>query len=121
MGPNSLYGGKLRKISKSCSDLDLGPTMPNIELVRFFFHYTTTYLNFRFLDQFRAKTHTHRNTHTHTEAHKDSDEYSIVAFCKNAMVLIEKFLYQGLSTLNAYASRHGMDPFRQFVKLSVIA
>ena len=28
---------------------------------------------------------------------------------------------KGLSTLDAYASRHGMDPFRQFVKLSVIA
>ena len=35
------------------------------------------YLNFMFLDQFLAKTHTH--THTHT----GSDEYSIVAFCKN--------------------------------------
>ena len=28
---------------------------------------------------------------------------------------------KGLSTLDAYASRHGMDPFGQIVKLSVIA
>ena len=27
--------------------------------------------------------------------------------------------YKGLATLDAFASRHGMDPFRQFVKLSV--
>ena len=33
-----------------------------------------------------AKTHseTHRRTHTHTDAYKDSDEYSIVVFCKNS-------------------------------------
>ena len=30
---------KLRKISKSCHDLDLGPTMPNIKLVRVIFIY----------------------------------------------------------------------------------
>ena len=29
-------------------------------------------------------------------------------------------LSKGLSTLDAFASRHGMDPFRQFVKLGVI-
>ena len=39
MGPNSLYCGKWRKISKSRRDLDLGPTMPNIELVRVIFIY----------------------------------------------------------------------------------
>ena len=51
------------------------------------------YLNFRFLDQFflsyRAKTHTHGNTHTHTDAHKDSNEYYAVAFCKNATIIME--------------------------------
>ena len=33
MGPDSLYCSKWRKNAKSCRDLDLGPTMPNIELV----------------------------------------------------------------------------------------
>ena len=40
------------------------------------------YLNFRFLDQFLFELsckNTH--THTHTDPHKDSNEYSIVAFC----------------------------------------
>ena len=39
MGPESLYCSKYRKISKSCLDLDLGLTMPNIELVRVIFIY----------------------------------------------------------------------------------
>ena len=39
MGPYSLYCGKWRKISKSQHDLNLGPTMPNIELVRDIFIY----------------------------------------------------------------------------------
>ena len=32
------------------------------------------------------KHETHENTHTHTDAYKDSDEYSIVALCKNATI-----------------------------------
>ena len=39
MGPDSLYCGKWRKISKSHSDLDLDPTMPNIKPVRDIFIY----------------------------------------------------------------------------------
>ena len=40
-----------------------------------------------FFLSYRAKpthmeTHTHAYTHTHMGAHKESDEYSIVAFCK---------------------------------------
>ena len=34
IGPDSLYCGKWRKISKSNRDLDLHPTMPIIKLVR---------------------------------------------------------------------------------------
>ena len=34
---DSLYCGKWRKISKSNHDLDLGPTMPIIKLVRVIF------------------------------------------------------------------------------------
>ena len=36
MGPDSLYCGKWRNISKSHHDLDLGWTMPNIELLSYF-------------------------------------------------------------------------------------
>ena len=39
IGPNSLYCGKWRKISKSHRDLDLDPTMPIIEHVRDIFIY----------------------------------------------------------------------------------
>ena len=79
MGPDWLYCGKWRKISKLRHDLDIGRIMPNVEL----FSYTTIYLNFMFLDQFLFElscknTHTHGNTQ---DAHKGSDEYSIVAFC----------------------------------------
>ena len=39
MGPESLYCSKWIKISKLCHDFDLGPTMPNIELVLDIFIY----------------------------------------------------------------------------------
>ena len=67
---------------KSHSNLDLGLTMPNIEFVRDIFIY---YNAFSFLS-YRAKTRKHGNTHTHAHTHTDSDEYSIVAFCKNATI-----------------------------------
>ena len=52
------------------------------------------YSNFMFLDRlllsYRAKTWKHRNTetrkHENMETHTDSDEYSIVAFCKNGTI-----------------------------------
>ena len=31
--------------------------------------------------------HTHTNTHTHTHTHRDSNEYPIVAFSKNATII----------------------------------
>ena len=77
MGPDNLYCGKWRKISKLCHDLDLGPAMPNIELVRDIFIYYDV-----------LKFHVHRlillelsckNTETRKHTHTDSDEYSIVA------------------------------------------
>ena len=54
------------------------------------------YSNFMFLNQFlfelSCKKHTHTETHTHTHTHtdalKDSDEYSIFVFCKNATIKI---------------------------------
>ena len=81
MGPDSLYCGKWRKISKSCRELDLDLTMPIIELVQDISYYTTMYSNFMFLDQLLFESSC-KNTQTHTDA--DADKYSIVAFCKNA-------------------------------------
>ena len=55
------------------------------------FSYTTTYSNFMFLGRFVFKLsckniHKHRNTHTHTHTQRDSNEYSKVAFSKNATI-----------------------------------
>ena len=47
----------MEKNSKSCHDLDLGPAMPNIELVRDIFIYGNTE---------NTETRKHRNTHTQT-------------------------------------------------------
>ena len=103
MGPDNLYCGKWKKISKLRSDLDLGLTMPNIKLVRDIFLYTTMYSNFMFLDQLlfelsckntetqkHANTHAYTHTYTRARTHTDSDEYCIVAFCKNATLTINK-------------------------------
>ena len=89
-----LYCGKWRKISKTPHDLDLGPAMPNIKLVRdifiyydvlkFCIHRSITFFSYR------AKTQKRGNTETHT----DSDEYSSVAFCN--------FNYQGGPTFETY-------------------
>ena len=47
------------------------------------------------LDQFflsyLAKTHTETHKHIHTDAHKDSDKYFIVAFCKNATLILKHY------------------------------
>ena len=49
------------------------------------------YLSFLFLDQFLFELLC-KNTYTHT--HRDSDEYSIVGFCKN--VTIQKYKNNGI-------------------------
>ena len=94
MRPDSLYCGKWKKISKSRCDLDLCPAMPNIELVQIF-SYTTLYSNFIFIDRLHfelscknTEIQKHRN-HTHTQ--RDTDEYSIVAFCKNTTIFKNEF------------------------------
>ena len=48
------------------------------------------YLNFVFLDQFLFESscrNINKNTETHRDAHKDSDQYSIDVFCKNATLI----------------------------------
>ena len=78
MGPNSLYCAKSRKLSKLRRDLDLGLTMPNIELVRVIFIYYNVFkfqvprsISFRVIMQKHThmETHTHAYTHTHTQTH----------------------------------------------------
>ena len=66
--------------SRGMIDLDLVPAMPNIELVRDIFIYYDVLIFHVNKSNYHAKTQKHRNTETHT----DSDEYSIIAFCKNA-------------------------------------
>ena len=95
MGPESLYCSNWRKISKPCRDLDLGLTMPNIGFVRVVFIYYNVFkfdvprsISFRVIMQKHTPGNTHTHTHTYTDAHKDSNEYSIVAFCKNATIII---------------------------------
>ena len=73
MVPDSLYCGKWRQISKSHSDLDLGPTMPNIELVRdiFIYHNVVQFkvprlITFLVIVQKYGNTETHTHAHTHT-------------------------------------------------------
>ena len=61
MGPDSLYFGKWGKLLNAYSDLDLGPTKLNIELVRA--SYATMYSNFVFLDGFLFELSC-KNTHT---------------------------------------------------------
>ena len=61
--PNS---SKWRKI-KSCPDLDLDTTMPNV----FKFHVPIS-ISFQVIVQKHTHgTHTHTHTRTHTDAHKD--------------------------------------------------
>ena len=50
------------------------------------------YFDFVFLDRFLFElscknTHTHTQTWTHTHTHRDSNEYPIVAFSKNATII----------------------------------
>ena len=45
------------------------------------------YSNFMFLDRLLCELSC-KKTHTHIDAHTDSDEYSIVAFCENATIII---------------------------------
>ena len=62
-------------------------TMPTIELVQDIFIYDNVFkvhVPRSIIFELSSKnTHTHRCTHTHT----DSDECSIVGFCKNATII----------------------------------
>ena len=76
MGLDSLYCGKWRKILKSCPDLDLDQTMPNVELVRAIFIYYYIF-KFKLNDPLFFEL-----SCTQTDRHTDGDEYSIVAVDK---------------------------------------
>ena len=77
------YCSKYRKISMSCHHLDLGPAMSNIEFIRdIFIYYNVFQFHVPRSITFSVIKQKHRNTHT------DSDEYFIVAFCKNATIIM---------------------------------
>ena len=58
------------------------------------FSYTTMYSNFMLLDRLLFELSCkNMETHTHTHTYTDSEEYSIVAFCKN--VLQKRNYYNG--------------------------
>ena len=74
-------------------DLDLGLIMPNIELAQAIFKYYNVFkfhvprsISSGVIIQKRAHKHT-KNTHTN-KTPTDSDEYSIVAFCKNKNYIV---------------------------------
>ena len=53
------------------------------------------YSDFVFLDRLLFElscknTHTHKHGHTHTHTHTDSNEYPIVAFSKNATIIMNE-------------------------------
>ena len=76
MGPDILYWGKRRKISKSHCDLDLvRQCIIYYNIFQFHVPGSIPFLSYH------AKTRKHKNIHT------DSDEYSIVAFCKNTTII----------------------------------
>ena len=70
----------MEKNFKSCCDLDLGPTMPNFELVRDIFIYSVFKCHVSRLNTFGVIMQKRARIHTHT--HTVSDEYSTVVFCK---------------------------------------
>ena len=64
--------------------------MPNIELVRIIFYNEYKFHVPRSISfELSCKTcrHTQGNTHGNKHTHTDSDEYSVVAFCKNATII----------------------------------
>ena len=78
------------EIFQSRSELDLGRTIPNIELVRDTFIYNNMfkfYVHRSITFGVTIQKHTHKRTRMHTQ---DSDEYSIVAFCKNATIITQQ-------------------------------
>ena len=85
IGPDSLYCGKWGNFLKAYSDLDLDPTMFNIDLFRDIFIILLCIPIFMFLEGFLFELSCKR-THTHTYTQRDSDEHSIVAYSKNASI-----------------------------------
>ena len=82
LGPDSLYCGKWGKFFNAYSDLDLDPTKLNFELVQSIFIY---YKVFQFRVPGSISFRVIVQTHTHTQ--RDSNEYPIVAFSKNATII----------------------------------
>ena len=83
IGLDILYCCKWRKMTKSCHDLYLEQTMPNVETR------TRTFNILQYVEVSgsltHCYTHTHTHTHTHTARQTDGHEYSIVAVDKPKM------------------------------------
>ena len=79
--------------------------------------YTNFVFLYRFLFELSCKnTHTHKHGHTHTHTHRDSNEYPIVAFSKNATIKIRviphgKVLGQELSVKVLWSLRSRVTHF----------
>ena len=86
IGPDSLYCGKFRNISKSHHDHDLDRTMPNVELIRAIFIYYNNVQVSSGLKLYFFSYRVHRQTDRHTDT--DGHKYSIVAVDKNSLLLI---------------------------------
>ena len=76
-----------KKILNPYSDLDLDPMKLNIKLVRAFFIYYNVF-QFRVPRSISFRGIMQKHTHTHTHTHTDSNEYPIVAFSKNATIIM---------------------------------
>ena len=79
---DSLYCCKWRKISKSRHDLDLGPTVPNIELVIFIDYKVFKFHVPRSIVIMEKHTHTETQTHTQRDSSYKSISLLQVELCK---------------------------------------
>ena len=72
MGPDSLYCGKWRKISKSCpwSDNAQYQTCPSYSHILFLFELACKYTHTHTHTYTHARARAHARTHAHTHTHK---------------------------------------------------
>ena len=114
MGPESLYCSKWRKISKSCSDLDLGPPMRNIELVRDIFKYNNVFqfhvlrsINSYVINYMCVCAHRSmcvcKNTHTHTHGCTPNQKniLQLLQFATSAVTAVTAVILYSQNTFTA--------------------
>ena len=75
------------------------------------------YSDFVFLDRFLFELsckNTHTHTHKHTHTHRDSNEYPIVAFSKNATIMRFSHLQPGGLRLSSHCKRNSEKALSEF-------